>query len=376
MSISILKATSYAGVYVGAVIGAGYASGQEVLQFFAGYGFIGMLGAFITMIMLAWYGTVFMELGHHLKTNSHRDVLNYLCGKKLGFFADYILLFFMFGVISIMISGGGAAIHQYWGISPIAGKIALALVTLVTVIFGFSSSIHALGIISPLMVIGVIVISVITFTNNVDQLANVQASIETLKPGTATPFWWTSAIIYVSYNVIPGISTFASIGNKETSLKTIRMAGIIGGTTLGVCLLFIIMALLTDLSSVISYEIPFLEIARSISPTSGLLFSILLVVAVFTSAVSNLYGFCIRFFDSGTKEFQILTVAVVVLALLASSFPFSTLVGTLYPALGVLGLVVMVSAFYKTVKGQIFMSKNTVLDYTVPSPAPAKAEAR
>lgn len=58
MSVSIIKAISYAGVYVGAVIGAGYASGQEVLQFFAGYGFIGMLGAVITMIMLAWYGTV------------------------------------------------------------------------------------------------------------------------------------------------------------------------------------------------------------------------------------------------------------------------------------------------------------------------------
>lgn len=115
MSVSIIKAISYAGVYVGAVIGAGYASGQEVLQFFAGYGFIGMLGAVITMIMLAWYGTVFMELGHQLETNSHRVVLNYLCGKKIGFFADYILLFFMFGVISIMFSGGGCSYPSVLG---------------------------------------------------------------------------------------------------------------------------------------------------------------------------------------------------------------------------------------------------------------------
>ena len=363
MSVSIIKAIGYAGVYVGAVIGAGYASGQEVLQFFAGYGFIGMLGAFITMIMLAWYGTVFMELGYQLKTNSHRVVLNYLCGKKVGFFADYILLFFMFGVISIMFSGGGAAIHQYWGMPSIAGKILIAVMTLLTVIFGFTSSVRALGIISPLMILAVVIISVITFTSYSDQLATVDASIQTLQPDTATSFWWTSAIVYVSYNVIPGVSTFASIGNKESNLKTVRMAGIIGGMTLGVCLLFIIMALLSDLENVMSYELPFLEIARGIGPTTGFLFSIVLVVAVFTTAVSNLYGFVIRFFDSDTEtsKFRILTVVIVVLSLLASLFPFSTLVGTLYPALGILGMYVLICALYKTFKGQIFMAERPKL---------------
>lgn len=363
MSVSIIKAISYAGVYVGAVIGAGYASGQEVLQFFAGYGFIGMLGAVITMIMLAWYGTVFMELGHQLQTNSHRVVLNYLCGKKIGFFADYILLFFMFGVISIMFSGGGAAIEQYWGLPSVAGKIIIALMTLSTVIFGFTSSVRALGIISPLMILAVVVISVITFTNYSDQLATVDATIQTLQPDTATTFWWTSAIVYVSYNVIPGVSTFASIGNKEPNLKTVRMAGVIGGMTLGICLLFIIMALLSNLENVMSYELPFLEIARDIGPTTGLLFSIVLVVAVFTTAVSNLYGFVIRFFDSDTEtsKFRILTVVVVVLSLLASLFPFSTLVGTLYPALGILGMYVLLCALYKTFKGQIFMAERPKL---------------
>ena len=363
MSVSIIRAISYAGVYVGAVIGAGYASGQEVLQFFAGYGFIGMLGAVITMIMLAWYGTVFMELGHQLKTNSHRVVLNYLCGKKIGFFADYILLFFMFGVISIMFSGGGAAIHQYWGLPAVAGKIIIALMTLSTVIFGFTSSVRALGIISPLMILAVVVISVITFTTYSDQLATVDATIQLLNPDTATPVWWTSAIVYVSYNVIPGVSTFASIGNKEPNLKTVRMAGIIGGLTLGVCLLFIIMALLSNLENVMSYELPFLEIARNIGPTTGLLFSVVLVVAVFTTAVSNLYGFVIRFFDSDTEtsKFRLLTVVVVVLSLLASLFPFSTLVGTLYPALGILGMYVLLCALYKTFKGQIFMAEQPKL---------------
>lgn len=104
-SPAIFRVLAYAGVYVGAVIGAGYASYQEILQFFAGYGFIGIAGAIITTILLAWYGAVFMELGYRLKTNSHKVVCRYLCGNLLGGLADYVLLFFMFGMITIMISG-------------------------------------------------------------------------------------------------------------------------------------------------------------------------------------------------------------------------------------------------------------------------------
>ena len=359
MSSSLLKAITYAGVYVGAVIGAGYASGQEVLQFFAGFGFIGILGAAVTGVMLAWYGTVFMELGHQLRTNSHRDVLNYLCGKKVGFIADFILLFFMFGVISIMFSGGGAAIEQYWGIPSVYGKIIIALMALSTVVFGFTSSVRALGVISPSMILGVVLISVITLSTHTNQLANAEATIQAINPEMATPFWWTSAIVYVSYNVIPGISTFASIGNKEANLKTVRLGGIIGGLTLGICLIFIILALLSDFENVMNYEIPFLEIAEGIGPISGFLFSLVLVVAVFTTSVSNLYGFVVRFYDSDTEssKFRMLTIAVVVLSLLASLFPFSTLVGTLYPALGILGLLVLVCALVKTFTGKVFMSE-------------------
>ena len=86
-SNALIRAISYACVYIGAVIGAGYASGQEILQFFAGYGYIGIAGAIITTTLLAWYGAVFMELGHRLKTNSHRDVCRYLCGDKIGGFS-------------------------------------------------------------------------------------------------------------------------------------------------------------------------------------------------------------------------------------------------------------------------------------------------
>ena len=59
----IINCIRYAGMYVGAIIGAGYASGQETLQFFVSYGYIGIVGTIIAVVLFAWYGTMFMELG-------------------------------------------------------------------------------------------------------------------------------------------------------------------------------------------------------------------------------------------------------------------------------------------------------------------------
>ncbi len=62
--ISILR---YAGTYIGAVIGSGFASGQEPLQFFASYGYWGILGAILVIVLFAWYGYLFMAAGYKLR---------------------------------------------------------------------------------------------------------------------------------------------------------------------------------------------------------------------------------------------------------------------------------------------------------------------
>src|SRR5699024_7043115 len=188
-----------------------------------------------------------------------------------------------------------------------------------------------------LMILGLLIISVITFTTHGDQLSHISENIAAHEPPKASVFWWTSAILYMSYNIITGIATFSSIGKEEKTLGVVRGAGMIGGGALGVALLFIVLALLADLPSVVGYEVPFLEIARHVSGPAGFLFAILLLVAVFTTAVSNLYGFCVRFCESGSGRYKITTIVTTILAFFASIIPFSKLVGILYPLFGVLG---------------------------------------
>ena len=211
----IINCIRYAGMYVGAIIGAGYASGQETLQFFVSYGYIGIVGTIIAVVLFAWYGTMFMELGHKLHTNSHKEVFTYLCGPKVGAVFDWILVFFLFGVLSIMIAGGGASLNQYFGINLMFGRVIIAVLTVGTVILGFNSALNALGFLSPLIIIATLAISIGTISTNLSGISQAGANMQGLTIAKATPFWWSSAFIYISYCVLPAVPALASIGNGE-----------------------------------------------------------------------------------------------------------------------------------------------------------------
>ena len=101
-----------AGVYVGTIIGAGYASGQEILQFFTGYGWWGILGTVVTMILYPLLGYYLVVLGKRVKAWSHKTLIYHICGKYLGAVVDILLAFFLFGVGVIMIAGSGSLFQQ------------------------------------------------------------------------------------------------------------------------------------------------------------------------------------------------------------------------------------------------------------------------
>jgi uncharacterized membrane protein YkvI len=60
-----------AAAYIGTIVGAGFATGQEILRFFACYGKPGILGLAVSALLFAFFGYVIMFLGHKVKAESH-----------------------------------------------------------------------------------------------------------------------------------------------------------------------------------------------------------------------------------------------------------------------------------------------------------------
>ena len=149
-----------------------------------------------------------------------------------------------------------------------------------------------------------------------------------------------------------------SIGNVEDD-KKIRNAGITAGAVaLGVCLLFINGALLRNYQVVGTSEIPMVELAGNIWKPLGVIYAVVLVAAIFTVAISALYGITSRVTTDDPKKKIGIISAVSICAMVPGFLPFSSLVGTLYPIMGYMGLIVMASVLYHQLKKMNRKPKN------------------
>ena len=59
--VSARNVMKFAGAYVACAIGSGFATGQEILQFFSGHGLASIAGTLVTTALFSWCGGMFMK---------------------------------------------------------------------------------------------------------------------------------------------------------------------------------------------------------------------------------------------------------------------------------------------------------------------------
>lgn len=332
-----------AATYIGTVIGAGFASGQEILQFFGMFGGKGILGLAIVTLFFIGYGYIVMDLGYRLQAPSYIEIIRLSGGKTFGIVADSIISFFLFSAVAAMIAAGGALVSQQFGIREIWGNLCIAIVTVVTVFAGIYGIINSLSLIVPCLLtlsIGVSVIYIKSFTGAGNPGA-IPAGASVLMGN-----WLWSAILYVSYNIVTAIAILGPLGKDAKDRKSIGYGALLGGLGLGACATAIYFAVTRDLNSLLNVELPMVFIASRISYTVQFAYAIILLAGIYATAAGSLYGFSARVFDLDGPKGKILVVLVTVLAFAASQLGFSNLVKYMYPLEGYLGMILLVSLAY------------------------------
>ena len=145
---------SWGGAFTAYCIGAGFASGQETLQYYGSWG-----GAYpfilpvLTFVLLALfcYGTY--KTGY-IKRFPDPDVsYNYYCGKVLGKILDIFCTLSIALSTLIMFAGSGATVNQYLGIPVWVGTLVMGVVSVVVVCLGLEKVTNVLGFVGTLIII-------------------------------------------------------------------------------------------------------------------------------------------------------------------------------------------------------------------------------
>ncbi|KML36616.1 MULTISPECIES: membrane protein [Bacillaceae] len=344
------KSIQIAGAFIGVIVGAGFASGQEILQFFTGFGWMGIAGGVLATFFFAFLGMNLTQLGSRLQTDSHKDVIYHICGKYLGMAVDFIITFFLFGVAVVMLAGSGSIFEEQFGIPSMAGNIIMAVLTILTVCLNIQKVISIISLVTPFLLLMVVIISVYALSTMGLDFPEVQKLAESQTPAASN--WFMGGLLYVSYNIAAGAAMLAVMGGTTKNEKQAGLGGILGGVGLGVLILLINVAMLVKMDVVEGSPMPILALANEISPAFGLLMFVVLLGMIYNTAVGMLYAFTARIVKRENPKFNVFVVLFGAAAFGASFIGFITLVGTVYPLMGYLGFTLIAAIVFAWVRGK------------------------
>lgn len=329
------KSFQIGSAFIGIIVGAGFASGQEILQFFASFGYLGIAGSVIAAILFAFLGMNLTQLGSRLQTSSHKDVIYHICGRYLGIFVDILITFFLFGVTVVMFSGAGAIFEEQFGLPAFAGSLFMAVITIASVTLNVQKIIGLISAITPFLLVLVILIAGYSLFQYDPSSMDIDAAVAKTSPAASN--WIMGALLYVSYNIAAGVAMITVIGGTVNDQKVAGRGGIIGGLGLGLLILLINISMLTQLEKVSDVAMPMITLSNAIHPIVGFLMAIVLIGMIYNTAVAMLYAFSARIMKPEKPTFKTFTILFGVIAFIASFLGFVNLVGTVYPITGYLG---------------------------------------
>jgi uncharacterized membrane protein YkvI len=318
--------------YIGTVIGAGFATGQEILQFFTVYGTYSMIGILICTILFAWLGVRMMLIGARLGAQSYQELNHFLFGERLGSWMSHLVGIMLCGVTLAMLAGAGALFEEQLHLSHYLGLFLTASITFWVVSRGIRGILSINTIVVPLMFLLIVAIGWITWQSGEIGLLFEQA------PERTAPHWLLSAISYVAFNLVLSQAVLVPLGASIRDESTIRWGGWLGALGLGTILLISNGAMLLKLDQLIHTNIPMGWVITELGATIQVLFLLVIWGEIVTTLIGDVFGLT-NMLSQGIHIRREWIVAILLfIGSLLSFIGFANLVRYLYPLFGYSGL--------------------------------------
>lgn len=331
----------FAGAYVACAIGSGFATGQEVMQFFTGQGVGSIAGSFVTMAVFGWFGGTVMKHGRELQLEKPALIVQYYFGNVVGRVFEILFQVFLYAVFVVMIAGAGATLSEYYGLNPYVGRVGMLLLAFFSVTLSLRKLTDILGSMGVVIIVISVGVGLMAFLRQPQAISTVETVLPTLEMTKNHGGWLWSSILYPGFNSIAVLVFSAGIGSSANSGKEAFAGGMLGGILFGLAVLCMDLGLLANLTRVYDKQVPSLVLASDISPVIGVIFSVVVICGIYTTAVPMLWTVSSQFAQEGTKKFGIVALVLSLLAFVLGLTDFSVLVNSIYPVSGYVGVLLM-----------------------------------
>lgn len=318
---------------VGTNIGAGFASGREIWEFFGSYGTGSTFYLIISIALFSICSMTVLWISWRQETEHYFDILKLIMGKRMAdWFDGFILLYLILSTL-VMFAGSGATFSQ-WNLSYLLGSTVLAFAVWVILFYDVKGLMSLNYMLMPSLTVILFIVCASFLLYGEPQPLPVRTKMEWLPV-------WPSAVTYTALNVIPLMAVLATLGRQIRHPLEIGIAGIGSGICLGGVGVLFNLSLLRIEDMIPQYDIPLFALIQSFSPVWLISISIILWLAIYTTAVSGMYGAVFRISSWVSMPKWIIALIIVVFMVPLSQFGFANLVKVIYPVYGILNLFVL-----------------------------------
>lgn len=338
-------------VVIGTIIGAGFASGQEIWLFFNQYGNCGVIGMILSCSLSGLIIYQVFRIAEKMQVASYDELLKKVSTHRVFNQAISIVIsLFLLVSFYIMVAGMSALFHQEFGFPIWACSILMSIFCYLILQKDMKGIMAVNSILIPALILFIIYLGI----QNLDFTVSY---LETKAIGQENTWQCgISSILYASYNSIMLIPMLVELKPYIISKAKARQVGSICAIILSLLGISLFSLLLRGNERIYSLELPMIEIVKDFGVIYSYLYIGVVVTAIFTTAISAGYGFLKnqvsrKQFSKGNvakrkkQYYQKVLLAICISAPFVAHIGFSNLVSKLYPMFGLLGLIQIVFLF-------------------------------
>lgn len=329
-----------AAVFIGTVVGAGLASGQEVLQFFTIYGFKGLLGIMVCGILYIITGWITVELSYKYKAVSYNDLIYLSCGKYVGRLVDILTTIFLFGGACIILAGSGAIFTESFRLPGFLGIAAMAAATIFVVLKSTDGLIFINSIIVPCMITVLVSIGAAVFINR--SISSSSMALQIINAPVYKNKWFLSTLLYVSFNMLSTTGVLSPMTRDIKDSKAMARGVVFGALGLFGLTGFMDLILLLNEPDIFRFSIPMLYIAGTLGNAARASLSLVIWLEMFSTAVSDVYSLAKKITHSFKLDYKLSVILIMLCSLPFTYLGFKNLISVLYPSYGAVSLVYII----------------------------------
>ena len=345
--VSIRRVIIIGGAFIGLLIGSGFTTGQEIMQYFVSFGTGGYAAIVMMFVLFCYVGISFVVVGNEQKFEEPKNIYQYYCGKYIGTFFDWFSVVFLFMSFWVMVAGAGAAVNQSFGIPNWIGGALMGTLTLITLFFGFNKLVDIVGSIGPVVSVLAILLGIAGIMMNPGGLSTFAEQVPSLvEKGTimqAGNNWFMACASYVGFCMMWLAVFMTNMGATANSKKEGIYGTIFGASLYSLAVLLLMFGLSANLIEVAGAQIPTLILAKKITPALAFIYTIIVFTEIYTTAGPLLWTPVKRIApDEKSNRYRIVLLVLGIIGIIVGlNIPFDKLINVVYVINGYVGFMLL-----------------------------------